>query len=165
MATWNLLRSARSALKVQYLATRCLPATAWPATPLSQRSGSVARLFSSKPSDDDRLKLAKKREALRVTGDIVNSEAKLLDLFWKWLSHYNPHFDLEDEEAFNYRFGLLKKRARFVNQHNKSGSSFTVGLNFNSDMTLEEFGHRYKCKTYPRPDLSKYLKRYGQLTR
>ncbi|RZC59645.1 hypothetical protein C5167_006955 [Papaver somniferum] len=56
MATSILLRSARSALKSTDLASRCLPATgaaAWTARTLSQRLGSVARLFSSKPLGDD----------------------------------------------------------------------------------------------------------------
>ncbi|KAI3992860.1 hypothetical protein MKX01_034210 [Papaver californicum] len=56
MATSILLRSARSALKSTDLASRCMPATgatAWTATPLSQRLGSVARLFSSKPPGND----------------------------------------------------------------------------------------------------------------
>ncbi|RZC60285.1 hypothetical protein C5167_022049 [Papaver somniferum] len=56
MATSILLRSARSALKSTDLASRCLPTTgaaAWTARPLSQRLGSVARLFSSKPPGND----------------------------------------------------------------------------------------------------------------
>ncbi|KAI3909125.1 hypothetical protein MKW92_042768 [Papaver armeniacum] len=56
MATSILLRSARSALKSTDLASRCMPATgaaAWTARPLSQRLGSVARLFSSKPLGND----------------------------------------------------------------------------------------------------------------
>ncbi|KAI3893363.1 hypothetical protein MKX03_017077 [Papaver bracteatum] len=56
MATSILLRSARSALRSTDLASGCLPvtgATARMAKPFSQRSGSVARLFSSKPLGDD----------------------------------------------------------------------------------------------------------------
>ncbi|KAI3953048.1 hypothetical protein MKW92_049838 [Papaver armeniacum] len=56
MATLILQRSARSAQKSTDLASRCLlanGATAWTAKTLSQRLGSVARLFSSKPLGDD----------------------------------------------------------------------------------------------------------------
>ncbi|KAI3938539.1 hypothetical protein MKX01_030832 [Papaver californicum] len=49
MATLILFRSARSALRFTVLASRCLSTTTRTVKPLSQRLGSVARLFSSKP--------------------------------------------------------------------------------------------------------------------
>ncbi|KAI3912446.1 hypothetical protein MKW92_026781 [Papaver armeniacum] len=56
MATLILQRSARSAQKSTDLASICLlsnGATTWTAKTLSQRLGSVARLFRSKPLGDD----------------------------------------------------------------------------------------------------------------
>ncbi|KAI3855432.1 hypothetical protein MKX03_025390 [Papaver bracteatum] len=93
------------------------------------------------------LKLKKLREDLEVTDDIANSEAKLHALFLKWLSYFDYHFDLEDEKAFKFRFGLFKDNARFINQWNKSGRSSTCGLNQFSDMTSNEIANN-SWKTY-----------------
>ncbi|KAI3941538.1 hypothetical protein MKW92_053594 [Papaver armeniacum] len=119
METLILLRSARSALKSADLASRCLPAstgtTAWTAIPLGQSS----RLFSTTLYYVSPEK-AKLREALKVTDDIVNSEAKLRALFKKWLSLIKVHhFDVEDRKAFEERFAIFKGKARHVNQHYK----------------------------------------------
>ncbi|MCL7042706.1 hypothetical protein MKW94_004938, partial [Papaver nudicaule] len=83
---------------------------------------------------------------LEVTDDIVNSETKLHALFLKWLSYFNKprfvNFDVEDEKAFKERFEIFKKTARIINQHNKSGSSFTYGLNQFAVMTRDEYARR-----------------------
>ncbi|KAI3981852.1 hypothetical protein MKX01_017269, partial [Papaver californicum] len=70
------------------------------------------------------------REDLKVTDDIINSEAKLHVVFFlKWLAfNEHNHFDLEDEKAFKERFGIFKDTARFINQHNKSRSSSIYGF-------------------------------------
>ncbi|KAI3842407.1 hypothetical protein MKW92_022581 [Papaver armeniacum] len=159
MAASFLLRSARSALKCGDLASGRPSATgaaAWTASPLSRRLGSAVRLISAKPlakeSDDDTaflLELAKQREALEVTDDIVNSDAKLHALFLTWLSYNEHHFDVEDKKAFKERFEIFKDTARFVNDHNKSGSSSTCELNQYADMTQEEYAF-WKWKVYPK---------------
>ncbi|KAI3903413.1 hypothetical protein MKW98_032067 [Papaver atlanticum] len=95
------------------------------------------------------LKVKKLREDLEVTDDIANSEAKLLALFLKWLSYFDHHFDVEDEKAFKFRFGIFKESALFCNWWNKSGRSSTCGLNEFSDMTWEEFANS-SWKTYPK---------------
>ncbi|MCL7027044.1 hypothetical protein MKW94_028112, partial [Papaver nudicaule] len=79
---------------------------------------------------------------LEVTDDIVNSEAKLHSLFLRWLSHFKPHFDVEDDKAFKERFEIFKGTARFINQHNNSCSSFTCGLNQFAAMTRDEIARR-----------------------
>ncbi|KAI3897038.1 hypothetical protein MKX03_015862 [Papaver bracteatum] len=153
MSVSFLLRSARSALKCNDLASRRLPATGattWTASPLSQRLGSTVRLISNDDTDFQ-LELAKQREALEVTDDIVNSEAKLHALFLTWLSYNEHHFDVEDEKAFKERFEIFKNTARFVNQHNKSGSSSTCELNQYADMTHEEYAF-WKWKVYPKKE-------------
>ncbi|KAI3842406.1 hypothetical protein MKW92_022580 [Papaver armeniacum] len=139
MAASFLLRSSRSALKCGDLASGRLPATGatgWTAIPLiSQSFGSVAMLFSSNVSN---LALAKQREDLLVTDDIVNSEAKLKALFLKWLSYNDHHFDVEDERSFKTRFNIFKVRSCFVNEYNKRGYSSIIELNQFSDLTKEE---------------------------
>ncbi|KAI3938973.1 hypothetical protein MKW92_016786 [Papaver armeniacum] len=148
MGTSIVLRSVRSALKSTELATISLPTTGATTltTLISQRLGSSARLFSSNVSD---LELAKQREALEVIDDIVNSEAKLHALFMKWILYYDHlHFDLEDDKAFKERFCIFKDTARMIHQHNKSGSSFTCGLNRHSDLTIKEFATK-SWKKYP----------------
>ncbi|KAI3873111.1 hypothetical protein MKX03_031487 [Papaver bracteatum] len=117
MATSILLRYGGSALRSTDLATRCLPAitgaTGMTALPLiSQRSGNMARLFSSRPPV---ITLERKEydKVIEVTDDIVNFEAKLYALFLKWLSHNESHFDIEDKEAFKKRFEIFKDEARF----------------------------------------------------
>ncbi|KAI3850461.1 hypothetical protein MKW98_000271, partial [Papaver atlanticum] len=85
-----------------------------------------------------------------VNDDTVNSEAKLHGLFLKCLSFNDHHFDVEDEKAFKERFENFKDTARFINQHNKSGSSFTCGLNEFSDLILQEFLTAYSWKIYPK---------------
>ncbi|KAI3992864.1 hypothetical protein MKX01_034214 [Papaver californicum] len=72
--------------------------------------------------------MLKWRFSLKVTDDIVNSEAKLQALFLRWLKYNEHHFDVEDGKAFKERFETFKDRARFVNQHNKTSSSFICGL-------------------------------------
>ncbi|KAI3847536.1 hypothetical protein MKX03_013755 [Papaver bracteatum] len=146
MATSSLLRSARSALKHADLASRCLPAstgtTAWTAIPLGQS----CRLFSPEQ--------AKRREALKVTDDILNSEAKLRALFKKWLSLSTVHhFDVEDRKAFEERFDIFKGKAQYVRQHNKKGdSTYTLGLTPFADLTREESG-RKRYKVYPKKEV------------
>ncbi|KAI3873901.1 hypothetical protein MKW98_001550 [Papaver atlanticum] len=97
----------------------------------------------------NRAELEKLREDLEVTDDIVNSEAKLHALFLKWLSHFDHHFDVEDEKAFKFRFGIFKDAARFINQWNKGGHASTCGLNKYANMTREEFA-TWSWKTYPK---------------
>ncbi|RZC44145.1 hypothetical protein C5167_037090 [Papaver somniferum] len=83
------------------------------------------------------------REDLKVTDYIVNSEAKLHALFLKWLAfNEDTHFDLEDGKAFKERFGIFKETARFINQHNKTGSPTICGLTPFADLTLDEFASR-----------------------
>ncbi|KAI3954769.1 hypothetical protein MKW98_002875 [Papaver atlanticum] len=134
MATSILLRYARSALRSTDLATRCLHAitgaTGMTAIPLiSQRSGNMARLFSSRPPNTvTTLEPEEYDKVFEVTDDIANSEAKLHALFLKWLSHNESHFDIED-----------KDEARYVNEWNKGGHSSTCGRNAFSDLTCQEF--------------------------
>ncbi|RZC77233.1 hypothetical protein C5167_001359 [Papaver somniferum] len=149
MATSILLRSARSALRSTDLVARCLPAatigaTGMTAMPLiSQRSGNMARLFSSKPPNTvTTLERKEYDEVFDVTDDIVSSEAKLHAFFLKWLSHNKSHFDIEDEEAFKERFEIFKGHARSVNAWNKGGHSYICGINPYSDLTSEEFATR-----------------------
>ncbi|KAI3837069.1 hypothetical protein MKW98_005402 [Papaver atlanticum] len=116
-------------------------ATAWTAIPLiSQRSGSMARLFSSKPPRTV-VTLERKEydKVFEVTDDIVSSEAKLHAFFLKWLSHNEGHFDIEDKVAFKARFEIFKEHARSVNAWNKGGHSYTCGINPYSDLTSGEF--------------------------
>lgn len=95
------------------------------------------------------LELEKLREDLEVTDDMVNSEAKLHALFLKWLSYFDHHFDVEDEKAFRFRFGIFKDAARSINQWNKGGHASTCGLNKYADMTRKEFA-TWSWKTYPK---------------
>ncbi|KAI3842392.1 hypothetical protein MKW92_047551 [Papaver armeniacum] len=97
------------------------------------------------------LKLTYNSEAkdLEVTDDIVNSEAKLHALFLKWLSYFDHHFDVEDEKAFRFRFGIFKDAARLINEWNKGGHASTLGLNKYADMSREEFA-TWSWKTYPK---------------
>ncbi|KAI3924256.1 hypothetical protein MKW98_032457 [Papaver atlanticum] len=151
MATWtNFLRSsARNALKSQALAAnRCLPvnrATSWPVTPLRQGLGSAARLFCSSIASGPELA----KDWPEVTDDILNSEAKLHALFLTWLSYNDHHFDVEDEKAFTKRFEIFKDTARRVNQHYKSGFSFTCGLTCFADLTTKDRTTR-SWKIYPK---------------
>ncbi|KAI3875583.1 hypothetical protein MKX03_021485 [Papaver bracteatum] len=151
MATSSLLRSARSALKPADLASRCLPATgttAWTAIPLGQS----CRLFSTTLYSVSP-KRAELREALKVTDDILNSEAKLRALFKKWLSlNEVHHFDVEDRKAFEERFAIFKGKARHVNQHYKKNSTYTLMLTQFADLTKEEFV-RMKFKVYPKKEV------------
>ncbi|RZC44291.1 hypothetical protein C5167_037240 [Papaver somniferum] len=55
----------------------------------------------------------------------------------------------EDPKAFRERFGIFKGTARFINQHNKSGSPTICGLTPFEDLTLDEFGSS-SWKTYPK---------------
>ncbi|MCL7027045.1 hypothetical protein MKW94_028113 [Papaver nudicaule] len=157
VATSILLRSTRSVLQSHDLTTRCLPLTTAITSSLKQGPKSLARLFCEEfdDSEDDEaffLELAKQREALEVTDDIVNSEVKLHALFLKWLSYNDHHFDIEDEKAFKERLEIFKKTARIVNEHNKSGSSYTLELNYYADMTREEATNR-SWKIYPKKKL------------
>ncbi|KAI3885702.1 hypothetical protein MKX03_027895 [Papaver bracteatum] len=137
----------RDALAIWRARTSCPPINATAA----QRAATSCKCCH-KPVDKLReQERAKLREGLKViTDDIVNSEAKLHSLFLKWLA-YNElsHFNLEDEKAFRERFGIFKDTARFINQHNKSGSPTICGLTPFADLTLDEFGSS-SWKTYPK---------------
>ncbi|KAI3958523.1 hypothetical protein MKW92_044772 [Papaver armeniacum] len=152
MATSSLLKSARSALKPVDLASRCLSATgttAWTAIPLGQSCRLFSTtLYSVSPEQ------AKLEEALKVTDDIINSEAKLRALFKKWLSLSKVHhFDMEDRKAFEERFAIFKGKARHVNQHYKKVSNYTLMLNKFADLTREEFAGKIKYKVYPKKEV------------
>ncbi|KAI3867726.1 hypothetical protein MKX03_021852 [Papaver bracteatum] len=151
MATSILVRSARSALKSADLASRCLPATGtttWTAMSMGQSFRLFSSLYHCSPE------LAKRDEALKVTDDILNSEAKLRALFKKWLSlNTEHHFDVEDRKAFEERFAIFKGKAQYVHQHNKKGdSTYTLGLTPFADLTREESG-RQRYKVYPKKEV------------
>ncbi|RZC92942.1 hypothetical protein C5167_036189 [Papaver somniferum] len=161
MATSILLRSARSAVKAANIASRCLPATgakAWTAAiPLSWRLGSVATIFSiGYPGCNQKLalKIAREREAVKVTDDIINSEDKLLALFLRWLSINEHHFDVDDRKAFKERFEIFKKTARRVHKHNQTKSSCILVLTYFSDLTPYECAH-LSYKVYPKKEVKK----------
>ncbi|KAI3904203.1 hypothetical protein MKW98_009883 [Papaver atlanticum] len=158
MATWILLRSARSAVKAVNIASRCLPATgakAWTAAvPLSQRLGSVATIFSYRGDRELELKIARERAAVKVTDDIINSEDKLLALFLRWLSINEHHFDVDDRKAFKERFEIFKEAARRVHQHNQTKSSCILMLTYFSDLTPDECAD-LSFKVYPKKEVKK----------
>ncbi|KAI3879693.1 hypothetical protein MKW92_010825 [Papaver armeniacum] len=152
MANSILVRSARCALKSADLASRCLPATgttAWTAMPLGQSYRLFCQLYQYSPEQ------AKRREALKVTDDILKSEAELRALFKKWLSLSRiHHFDVEDRKAFEERFAIFKGKAHYVHQHNKKGdSTYTLGLTPFADLTREEFAGIVKFKVYPKKEV------------
>lgn len=92
--------------------------------------------------------------ALKVTDDILNSEAKLRALFKKWLSlSHVHHFDVEDREAFEERFAIFKGKAQRVNQHYKKvDATYSLGLTPFADLTREESG-RKRYKVYPKKEV------------
>ncbi|RZC87891.1 hypothetical protein C5167_026112 [Papaver somniferum] len=100
------------------------------------------------------LKIAREREAVKVTDDIINSEDKLLALFLRWLSINEHHFDVDDRKAFKERFEIFKKTARRVHKHNQTKSSCILGLTYFSDLTPDECVN-LSYKVYPKKEVKK----------
>lgn len=68
-------------------------------------------------------------------------DVKTFELFQKWASVHNKQYGTVQE--MTYRIGLFYKTLLKVTAHNKSGATWTEGLNQFSDMTLEEVKAKY----------------------
>ena len=64
--------------------------------------------------------------------------------FNKFLDKFNKSYDNQDEHE--RRFGVFADTFKKIVEHNRSGSSFKMGINQFSDLTEDEFKNTYLMK-------------------
>jgi hypothetical protein len=58
-------------------------------------------------------------------------------LFNDWQMTHEKKY--EDQDEMLMRFGIFYDNLQYINAHNSKESNFTMGLQWHSDMTFEEF--------------------------
>ncbi|XP_078174922.1 vignain-like [Carex rostrata] len=86
------------------------------------------------------LVLSLQSSAIQFTEKDLESEESLKDLFERWLSCHGLTRDLDDKAK---RFNVFKDNVMYINEFNKQGHSYELGLNKFSAMTNEEFSSTY----------------------
>jgi len=76
-----------------------------------------------------------------VVGTLAQDEKTLQQLFTKWMQDNNKVYD---HDAFHVKYQNWKTNYAWIQEFNKRGLSFTVGVNKFSDLTLDEFNSLYK---------------------
>jgi len=69
------------------------------------------------------------------------SEGEYLGQFQRFLSKYKKEYGTPEERT--QRFNIFKSNLDFIDQQNKKGLSYTVGVNKFADLTNEEFNRIY----------------------
>ena len=71
--------------------------------------------------------------------------ANLETRFSEWMTKHGKSYDSEEERS--YRIKVWARNERLVNQHNKEGHSWQLGMNKFADLTNEEFQQKYLLPT------------------
>ena len=81
---------------------------------------------------------AAEKESSTFTADV--NDDRLLKQFQDWMKKYDRSYSSDDE--FQKRFGVWKTTNAYIIKRNKEVSSFKLGHNIYSDLTLDEFHQR-----------------------
>lgn len=87
---------------------------------------------------------AAEKDSSTFTADV--NDDRLLKQFQDWMKKYDRSYSSDDE--FQKRFGVWKTTNAYIIKRNKEVSSFKLGHNIYSDLTLDEFHQRFNLGEY-----------------
>ncbi|KAL3732897.1 hypothetical protein ACJRO7_022419 [Eucalyptus globulus] len=87
------------------------------------------------------------------------TDAEVMALFESWIVKHGKAYNVPGEKE--RRFEIFKDQLRFIDKHNSENHLYTVGLNFFSDLTNEEFNSTYVGRLSEEPPESPNWKEEG----
>ncbi len=130
----------------------------------------IVAVFSCVFSSFPRLNVGTPKDPESFIGKV--DHYKLLDplmtqktkvLFKAWHFVFNKEYDYNTQEGIR-RYKIFKANLKYINEHNASKSSFTMGLNHLADMTDEEVKEYYNLQPFNEQEVANNLRSLGAVS-